>query len=127
MIVLITGATGGLGQVLGRLLQDKGETVYGTSRSAQARQAEVPFPLLDMNALDQASVDACLAQVMEKEGRIDVLINCVNEIVIGSVEEADVEEVAALYDTNVFGVMRLCKSVAGCMITTLMFSRFISR
>lgn len=115
MIILITGATGGLGQVLGQMLVEKGETVYGTSRNPEARAGEVPFPLLALDVSSQGSVDACLNELVEKEGRIDVLINCVNEMVIGSVEEADVDEVAALYDTNVFGVMRLCKSIAGIM------------
>ena len=58
---------------------------------------------------------ACMQTVLDKEDRIDVLINCVNEVVIGSVEESDIAEVAALYDTNVFGVMRLCKAVAPVM------------
>jgi short-subunit dehydrogenase len=115
MIILITGATGGLGQVLGKLLQEKGETVYGTSRNPEERSGEVPFPLLPLDVSSQDSVDACLSDLVTKEGRIDVLINCVNEMVIGSVEEADVDEVAALYDTNVFGVMRLCRSIAGIM------------
>ena len=75
----------------------------------------MPFPLLNLDVSSQASVDACLAGLVEREGRIDVLINCVNEMIIGAVEEVDVEEVSALYDTNVFGVMRLCKSAAGIM------------
>ncbi len=115
MVILITGATGGLGQVLGKMLQERGETVYGTSRNPEARAGEVPFPLLALDVSRQDSVDACLAGLVANEGRIDVVINCVNEMVIGSVEEADVDEVAALYDTNVFGVMRVCKAAAGIM------------
>jgi short-subunit dehydrogenase len=46
-----------------------------------------------------------------------VLINCVNRMIIGSVEEETVEEVQALYDTNVFGVMRVCKQVIPVMRT----------
>jgi NAD(P)-dependent dehydrogenase (short-subunit alcohol dehydrogenase family) len=115
MVILITGACGGLGRVLGRTLLDKGETVYGTSRSAVARAEEVPFPLLDLDVASQASVDACLAALVEREGRIDVIVNCVNEMIIGAVEETDVEEVKALFDTNLFGVMRLCRTAAGIM------------
>jgi short-subunit dehydrogenase len=115
MVVLITGATGGLGQVLGKLLQQKGETVYGTSRNPLANQDSCAFPLLALDVSEQESVDACIADLVAGEGRIDVLVNCVNEMIIGSVEEADVAEVAALYDTNVFGVMRLCKSIARVM------------
>ncbi len=115
MVILITGATGGLGQVLGKLLQDHGETVYGTSRTAQQRAQEVNFPLLQMDALDQDSVQSCLDELILREGRIDAIINCVNEMFIGSVEETDVTQTKALYDTNVFGVMRICRAAAGVM------------
>ena len=115
MVVLITGATGGLGQVLGNLLVQKGETVYGTSRKPGANQAGSVIPLLELDVFSQESVDACIDELVSREGRIDVLINCVNEMIIGSVEEADVAEVEALYNTNVFGVMRLCKSIARVM------------
>ena len=115
MVILITGATGGLGQVLGSLLADKGETVYGTSRRPAERAGEVPFPLLPMDAHEQASVNTCFETLMAREGRVDVVINCVNEMIIGSVEETDVEEASRLYDTNVFGIMRICKAAARVM------------
>lgn len=115
MVVLITGATGGLGTVLGGLLQDRGMTVYGTTRSPEVKQANVAFPLLALDVLDDISVQQCIDELVRREGHIDVLINCVNEMIIGSVEETDVEEVKALYDTNVFGVMRLCKAIAPVM------------
>ena len=111
MIVLITGASGGLGQVLGKMLADKGETVYGTMRDPVGREAEFPFPMLPMEATDDASVAACIDEVVRREGRIDAVVNCVNRMIIGSVEEAAMEEVEDLYRTNVFGVMRICKAV----------------
>ncbi len=115
MVILITGATGGLGQVLGGLLVEKGETVYGTSRNAETRASEVDFPLLQMDVLDQDSVQSCLNELIAREGRIDAIVNCVNEMFIGSVEETDVAETKALYDTNVFGVMRICRAAASIM------------
>jgi short-subunit dehydrogenase len=115
MVVLITGATGGLGEVLGKMLMEKGMTVYGTTRNPEARQAEFPFPLLRIDVTSDDSVAACVDTLVAKEGRIDVLINCVNEMFIGSVQEATVDEVSGLYDTNVFGVMRVCKRVVPVM------------
>tara|TARA_B110000503_G_scaffold130414_1_gene203781 strand:+ start:7237 stop:7842 length:606 start_codon:yes stop_codon:yes gene_type:complete len=115
MVVLITGVTGGLGEVLGRMLVDNGMTVYGTTRKPEGREADFPFPLLQVDVSSDDSVAACADALVAKEGRIDVLINCVNEMFIGSVEEATVDEVSALYDTNVFGVMRLCKRVVPVM------------
>jgi short-subunit dehydrogenase len=112
---LITGVTGGLGGVLGRMLQEKGMTVYGTTRHPEGRENDFPFPLLKIDVTSDDSVAACVNSLVEKEGRIDVMINCANEMFIGSVEEVSVEEVMGLYDTNVFGVMRLCKQVAPVM------------
>jgi len=111
MVVLITGASGGLGQVLGKLLTDKGETVYGTMRNPAGRDADFPFTMLPMEATDDASVAACIDEVVRREGRIDAVVNCVNRMIIGAVEEATVEEVEELYRINVFGVMRICKAV----------------
>jgi len=115
MVVLITGVTGGLGEVLGRMALEKGMTVYGTSRNPAGRAAQFPFPLLQVDVTRDDSVAACIDALVEKEGRIDVLVNCVNEMFIGSVLEATVDEVAGLYDTNVFGVMRLCRQVVPVM------------
>ncbi len=115
MVVLITGASGGLGEVLGRHLVDKGMTVYGTMRNPDARTREDPFTMLAMEVTDDASVEKCVNEVLGREGRIDVLINCVNRMVIGSVEEASIDEVRSLYETNVFGALRVCKQVIPAM------------
>lgn len=115
MVILISGVTGGLGSVLGRMLADKGNTVYGTSRNPEKWASELPFPLLKLDATDDDSVAQCISELESREGRVDVLINCVNEMFIGSVEELTVDEVKGLYDTNVFSVMRLCKQVVPLM------------
>ncbi|MDJ0867586.1 MAG: SDR family oxidoreductase [Myxococcota bacterium] len=115
MIVLITGASGGFGAVLGATLVDAGMTVYGTMRHPESRESKHPFPMLPMEVTDAGSVEKCVNEVLQREGRIDVVVNCVNQMVIGSVEEQTVEEVRALYDTNVFGVMRVCQQVLPAM------------
>ena len=111
MIVLITGASGGLGQVLGKTLQDQKMKVYGTMRKPQGREADYPFSIIPMEANDDRSVQSCINTIIEKEGRIDVVINCINSMIIGSTEEQTCEEVEALYQTNVIGVLRVCKAV----------------
>lgn len=109
MVVLITGASGGLGRVLGATLLREGMTVYGTARAPDGLDA--PFPLLAMEVTDAASVAGCVEEVLRREGRIDVVVNCVNRMIIGGFEEQTPEEVRALYDTNVFGVLRVCQAV----------------
>lgn len=116
MIVLITGASGGLGEVLGRTLLDRGLTVYGTTRTPEGKQAEIPFPLLQMEITNEGSIQACIDAVLEREGRIDVVINCANEMFIGNTQEASVDEVRSLYDINVFGALRVARLVLPSML-----------
>ncbi len=111
MVVLITGASGGFGRVLGETLSKEGFRVYGTCRNPSALSGASPFPMLAMEVTDEASVRHAVGQVVEQEGRLDVVVNCVNEMMIGLVEEQSVDEVQHLYDTNVFGVLRVCQQV----------------
>ncbi len=115
MVVLVTGASGGLGSVLGELLVERGMTVYGTMRDPAAHAGKPSFPMLPMEVTDPASVERCIEEVRRREGRIDAVVNCVNQMMIGSVEEQSAEEVQALYDTNVFGVLRVCQAVLPVM------------
>jgi short-subunit dehydrogenase len=115
MVVLVTGASGGLGRVLAETFANAGMTVYGTMRDPAGGKQDPPCTMLPMEVTDPASVERCVDEVLRREGRIDVLVNCVNQMIIGSAEEQTVEEVQSLYDTNVFGVMRVCKQVVPVM------------
>jgi short-subunit dehydrogenase len=115
MVVLITGASGGFGGVLATTLASRGMTVYGTMRDPARLETAPPFPMLAMEITDDDSVAGCIADLLEREGRIDAVVNCVNRMFIGSVEEATVDEVRALYDTDVFGALRVCKAVLPAM------------
>lgn len=115
MVVLITGASGGFGTVLGEILVKAGLTVYGTCRNPNGQEQAAAFPMLPMEVTSESSVAGCIAEVLRHEGRIDVVVNCVNEMMIGTVEEQTASEVSALYDTNVFGVLRICQQVLPAM------------
>jgi short-subunit dehydrogenase len=115
MVVLITGASGGLGSVLGATLSNRGMKVYGTMRDPARTQQDWGFAMLPMEITDSDSVTRCVEQLLEREGRIDVVVNCVNRMFIGSVEETSAEEMQSLYDANVFGVLRVCKAVLPAM------------
>ncbi len=113
--VLICGASGGLGRVMGEMFVNRGLTVYGTMRAPENAIDNFPFPMVAMDATDEASVARCLAEVKEKAGQIDVIINCVNNMVLGTVEETTMEEFQHLFDVNVFGVVRVCRQAVPIM------------
>ena len=115
MIVLVIGASGGLGSVVAETLARKNMTVYGTSRNPGLSDSALPYTPLHMQIDNDDSIAECINQVVAREGRVDVLINCVNQMIIGGIEEQTVDEVASVYQTNVFGMLRVCQHVIPVM------------
>ena len=114
MTVLVCGASGGLGTVLARTLQDQGMTVRGTMRDP-SKSTTPDIDMLAMDVLDEQSVIDCLATAQEAMGSVDVVINCVNEMVLGSVEETSMEELARVYDINVLGLASVSRATVPIM------------
>lgn len=115
MVVLVAGATGGFGSVLSRVLAEEGMTVYGTARSPGGQEPSGPYSMIAMDTAKEDSIAAAVREVVDREGRIDVLVNCVNEMMIGTIEEQTADEVAHLYDTNVFGALRIWQQILPVM------------
>lgn len=115
--VLICGASGGLGQVIGETLTQQGMRVFGTMRAPEKATTNYPFPMLAMDATDDASVGRCFDEVIEQAGQVDVVINCINEMILGTVEETSMEEFEHLYDVNLFGIVRVCRQAVPHMRT----------
>src|SRR5262249_44479550 len=91
-VVLITGASSGVGSATARVLSQRGYRVFGTSRNPSGAPA---IPKVEMLALDlrqQDSVAACVGAVIERTGRLNVLVNNAAYEVAGAVEETSVEE-----------------------------------
>ncbi len=113
--ILVCGASGGLGQIVAETLQSNGMTVCGTMRSPPTDEGVYSFPMLPMDVVDEASVKACIDKAIEKMGRIDAVVNCVNEMILGTVEETSLEEVSRVYDINVLGLANICRQVIPSM------------
>ncbi len=105
MIALVTGTTGGFGSVLASTLAEAGLTVYGTGRNPA--EADGPVRMIPMDVSSDDSVAEAIRRIIDREGRLDVVVNCVNEMVVGTIEEQTAAEVARVYDTNVFGALRV--------------------
>ncbi len=110
-IVLITGCSTGIGRDLAQHLAQSGYTVVATARKMETLadlQAALKLPL-DVTRPD--SIQKAVEQTIQRFGRIDVLVNNAGYAVHGAVEEVPVEQAQQMFDTNVFGVMRMIQAV----------------
>lgn len=119
-VVLITGATSGIGKATAELFCANGYTVYGTGRKispdAEALNCQAgSITMLPLDVTDNTSVDKCVDEIIRREGKIDILINNAGFGIAGAVEETDVEQMHAQLETNLFGVHRMCKKVLPVM------------
>lgn len=110
-VVLITGASSGLGKAIGIRLAKAGHTIYGTSRQPQLNEGHGAFPMLAMDLTSDDSVNAAVAEVIKRSGRIDVVINNAGLGIQGPAEDITPELAARLLDTNVLGAHRVCRAV----------------
>jgi len=108
-VVLVTGASSGLGQECARQFAAGGCTVYGTSRTPRPDDGPVTMITLDVD--DAASCEAGVQRVIDEAGRIDVLVNNAGFGVAGPLELTDDEAVHAQLETNLVGPIRLMRAV----------------
>jgi len=114
-VVLITGASAGFGLACSELLAERGHRVYGTSRRADFPAAPAAGDsrrtMIPMDVCDDDSVRIAVEFVLKREGRIDVVVNNAGVGLAGSIEDTTVDEARALFETNFFGVLRVCRAV----------------
>ena len=114
---LITGCSaGGIGEGIARAVLEAGDNAAITARSTDKLQGIVDdYPqtalAVALDLTEQASIDACFAASIERFGQVDVLVNNAGYCYRSSVEEADPAGVAAMFDTNFFGMVALIKKV----------------
>lgn len=109
-IVLITGASSGIGKAIGEFLHHKGFTVYGTSRNPDKIENSL-FPLLALDVREPATIHAAVAKVISVSGRIDVVINNAGVGITGPLEEIPSVEIKSNFETNFFGPIDVMKAV----------------
>lgn len=115
-VVLITGASSGIGRAIAERSAERGHRVYGGSRSLHPdRAASEPFFPLQLDVTDEASVKNAVEEVHRREGRIDALINCAGIGLTGAIEETSVEDAKTVFDTNLFGAFRSSKAALPLM------------
>lgn len=114
-VILVTGASSGIGLATATALSAKGYTVYGTSRNIDRIKA-VSFNAVEMDVTDDSSVNAAVEKIIKAEGRIDVVINNAGSGITGPLYAMPVEFAKKQFEVNFFGVIRVSNAVLPGMI-----------
>ncbi|MBE9461345.1 oxidoreductase [Dyadobacter subterraneus] len=112
-VVLITGASSGMGKATAELLSASGYKVYGAARRTELMRnlKEVGIKILQMDVTDDISIQKGIDEIIKKEGKIDILINNAGFGLFGSIEDVPMDEARYQMDVNVFGLARLTQLV----------------
>ncbi len=113
-VVLVTGASSGIGSAIAARLVADGYRVFGTSRKGAGGMAEGVEPLA-LDVCSDESVRTCIDTLLARAGRIDILVNNAGYLLVGAIEEATLDQAHAQLETNFFGVVRVVKAVLPAM------------
>jgi NAD(P)-dependent dehydrogenase (short-subunit alcohol dehydrogenase family) len=111
--VLITGCSSGIGKATASRLAASGWTVYATARRVETlgELEQAGCRTLPLDVTDEASMTAAVAAVEEAEGAVGVLVNNAGYSQSGAVESIPIDRLRAQFETNVFGLVRMCQLV----------------
>ncbi|MGE7137400.1 SDR family oxidoreductase [Luteibacter sp. NPDC031894] len=127
-IVLITGASSGFGLMTARALADAGHTVYASMRDiagrnasqaeavlTEAKERNVDLRVVELDVTSDASAEAAIQTILQRDGRLDVLVHNAGHMVFGPAEAFTAEQYAQLYDVNVLGTQRVNRAALPAM------------
>ena len=116
-VILITGASSGIGYDAARRLSEQGHRVYGAARRVEKMEGLKAYGVvpLRMDVTDEASMAAGVQQVLSAEGHIDVLVNNAGYGSLGAIENVPIEEARRQLEVNLFGLARLTQLVLPSM------------
>ena len=120
-VVLVTGASSGIGKSCAEYLSQRGFHVYGTSRRTDLTDNELRssntnrVQMIQMDVTDKASVKKGIDVLIARESSIDVVVNNAGFALIGSLEDTTIQEAKSQFETNFFGILRVCRAVLPVM------------
>ncbi len=122
-ITLITGTSSGIGMATALHLASRGHRVYASMQSLDQRHPLVDgaaarglsLELITLDVDHEESVQAAVANVLQREGRLDVCINNAGIASLGAIERSDVAMVRQMFETNFFGALRVTRAVLPAM------------
>jgi NAD(P)-dependent dehydrogenase (short-subunit alcohol dehydrogenase family) len=116
-VALITGGCSGIGAALGTRLATDGWTVIATARGTpgDTDDADTRVAVIGCDVRDDASVEAAVRTVVDRYGRLDLLVAGAATARFGSLADIGIADLAAVLDTNYLGVARCCRAVLPVM------------
>ena len=112
-VILITGISSGFGKKTAELLAEKGHIVYGTVR--KLIESKPGIYVLQMDLTDPESIIQAVDSVLQREGRLDILINNAGMHTGGSIETTRIENIRLQMDTNFMGMVNILREVLPTM------------
>jgi NAD(P)-dependent dehydrogenase (short-subunit alcohol dehydrogenase family) len=107
-VVLVTGASSGIGKAIAELLARKGFIVYAASRSGNCPGADRLIPVL-MDVRMESSVIDCMNKIQLHHEKLFAIINSAGLGMIGALEDSTSEDMRALFETNLIGIHQVCR------------------
>jgi NAD(P)-dependent dehydrogenase (short-subunit alcohol dehydrogenase family) len=127
-VILVTGSSTGFGRAAAETLARRGYTVFATMRDISGRnpshsqalqelatREKLELHVLEMDVTRDASVDQAIRQILDKAGRVDVVINNAGIAALGLTEAYTIEQFQQVFDVNLFGVARVNRAVLPSM------------
>ncbi|MDR2931469.1 MAG: SDR family NAD(P)-dependent oxidoreductase [Propionibacteriaceae bacterium] len=115
-VALVTGASSGIGREAALDLNARGITVYGAARRAMPELEDRGIHTLPLDVTDETSMTTCVETLIQREGRIDILVNDAGYGSYGAIEDMPLTEARRQFEVNVFGAMRLTQLILPHMI-----------
>ena len=112
-VILITGASSGMGYQTARILAEQGHRVYGAARRVEKIEELAPYGVqaLRLDITNEQSVTQVVQELIEREGRIDVLINNAGYGYFGAIEDVPISDARHQFEVNIFGLARITQEI----------------
>ena len=110
-VVLVTGCSTGMGKEMCEILSNRGHLVVATARNKGKLEDVMASLKIALDVTDRVSVEQAIRQVVQKYGKIDILINNAGYSVRGALEEVPINEMKQIFDVNVFGIVQMLQAV----------------
>lgn len=123
LVAVVTGSSSGIGLATSLALARNGYLTYATMRNlakrdsiqSTAEKQHLSIRTVQLDVTDENSVKNAIQSILSESGRIDLLVNNAGYGLTGALEDIRIDEIRALYETNLFGVIRVTQAVLPTM------------